>query len=108
MAVAKLYAHHCHCQPLPLFRIEQVRENAETFSWEVIYAILAVASRFSDDASLQDDYICQPPEYADKALLLVMRKVTEGRVELSTLQALCLLAFVDLTGMSKITPVIYG
>jgi hypothetical protein len=102
LAVTKLYSYHCHCQPLPLFRLDQLRECPETYNWEVLFAILAVALRFSDDTSLRDDMVRRSREYAERSLQLVMKKVTEGKVELSTLQALCLLAFKNFTGMSWI------
>lgn len=70
----------------------------ETYSWEVLYAILAVALRFLDDASSRDDILHKSQRYAEKSLKLVMKTVTEGTVQISTLQALCLLTLIDITG----------
>lgn len=100
LAVVKLFAYHCHCQPLPLFHIEHLLESAETYNWEVLLAILAVALRFSDDVAFHGDKLQHSHIYAEKAIQLVMRKVAAGEVRISSLQALCLLVFVDLTGSS--------
>lgn len=69
---------------------------------EVIYAILALTIRFSDETFSADrDFSTLANKYAEMARTLVMERVSEGPVELSTLQCLCLLSLVDFT--SKIS-----
>ncbi len=60
---------------------------------EVIYAILGLSLRFSDEAI--DDLL--ENGYAESARKIVMSRVAEGLVELSTLQTLCLLSLIDFT-----------
>lgn len=95
----ELYAYHCHCQPLPIFQIEHLRENFKEYSWDVLFAILATAVRFLDSPASTEVQLQHSRSYAEKSWRLIMSKFIEGVVELSTLQALCLLIFVDLTSM---------
>jgi hypothetical protein len=64
---------------------------------ELIFAILALALRFSDHPLSRDSLEQHTLDYADIARTMVMRRVSEGPVELSTLQSLCLLSLVDFT-----------
>lgn len=95
--IAKLYLEFCESQPLPLFHRPTFIPSLQTRDVEIIYAILALALRFSDsyeDASLLTEMV---NGYAEVARGLVMKRVSEGPVELSTLQCLCLLSLVDFT-----------
>ncbi|GAB1192365.1 hypothetical protein APSETT444_001556 [Aspergillus pseudonomiae] len=65
---------------------------------EVIYAILALSARFAEDQYRDsNDLAARTSGYTEVARSLVMRRVSEGSVELSTLQCLCLLSLVDFT-----------
>jgi hypothetical protein len=66
---------------------------------EVTFAMLALASRFSYSHSNRTEFTCLVNEYAEVARGLIMKRVSEGPVELSTLQCLCLLSLVDFTSM---------
>lgn len=97
--IAKLYLEFCESQPLPLFHRPTFIPSLQTRDVEIIYAVLALALRFSDsheDANLQIELV---NGYAEVARGLVMKRVSEGPVELSTLQCLCLLSLVDFTSM---------
>lgn len=99
LEVSKLYAQRCHCQPLPLFRAGELPANIDNYGWDVLLAILAVALRFSDDPGSLDGLAAHHSQiYADKSLQFITTTVIQGKVALGTVQALCLLAFVDLTG----------
>lgn len=59
--------------------------------------MMALALRFSDLQYKTTDVMEVVNTYAEVARGLVMKRVSEGPVELSTLQCLCLLSLVDFT-----------
>ena len=63
---------------------------------ELLFAILALTARFSGDAALRE---YREEELVEASRAVVMQKVCDGTVELSTLQALCILSLVDFTSM---------
>jgi hypothetical protein len=97
--LAELYLLYCESQPLPLFHRSSFINSLQTRDIEIIYAILALSLRFSN--SHRDAHILseQVNSYAEVARGLVMKRVSEGPVEVSTLQCLCLLSLVDFTSM---------
>lgn len=89
---------YCESQPLPLFHRSSFIVSLQTRDVEIIYAMLALSSRFSDDYRHRaSDMTELVNSYAEVARGLVMKRVSEGPVELSTLQCLCLLSLVDFT-----------
>lgn len=62
--------------------------------------MMALALRFSDSQYKTMDVMEVVNTYAEVARGLVMKRVSEGPVELSTLQCLCLLSLVDFTSKS--------
>ncbi|KAJ5584188.1 uncharacterized protein N7459_003988 [Penicillium hispanicum] len=95
--IAELYLLYCDSQPLPLFHRDSFLASLQKRDIEIIYAVLALSLRFSDtyrDASGLTKLI---NGYAEVARGLVMKRVSEGPVEISTLQCLCLLSLVDFT-----------
>ncbi|OJJ44121.1 hypothetical protein ASPZODRAFT_72610 [Penicilliopsis zonata CBS 506.65] len=98
LAIAELYLIYCDCQPLPLFHRDSFIAGLGGREPEIIYAILALAIRFSEDTYRDtEDLVKQINGYAEVARSLVMKRVSQGPVELSTLQCLCLLSLVDFT-----------
>lgn len=95
--VAELYLLYCDSQPLPLFYRDSFLASLQTREVEVIYAILALSLRFSESYHSINDLTDVVNGYAEVARGLVMKRVSEGPVELSTLQCLCLLSLVDFT-----------
>lgn len=95
--VAKLYLMYCDCQPLPLFHSQTFMQSLRTRDPEIIYAIIALAMRFVDDMVLHgfEDADKRSGDFAEKAREIVMKRVSRGPVELSTLQCLCLLSLID-------------
>lgn len=59
--------------------------------------MMALALRFSDSQDKTVDVMEAINTYAEVARGLVMKRVSDGPVELSTLQCLCLLSLVDFT-----------
>lgn len=66
---------------------------------EVIFSILALAMRFSDDDIFRDSQSELITGYVEAAQSIISARIFGGRVELSTLQSLCLLSLVDFTSM---------
>ncbi|PYH40757.1 putative C6 transcription factor [Aspergillus saccharolyticus JOP 1030-1] len=98
LSIAELYLLYCDGQPLPLFHRHSFLHSLPTRDPELIYAILALSVRFSnDEASSPDELPSLINGYTEVARSLVMKRVSEGPVELSTLQSLCLLSLVDFT-----------
>lgn len=96
-SIAQLYLDFCESQPLPLFHRPTFIASLDTRDVEIVYAILALTLRFSD--SYEGDHLLTEVvnSYAEVARGLVTRRVSEGPVEISTLQCLCLLSLVDFT-----------
>ncbi|KAJ5414353.1 C6 transcription factor [Penicillium cosmopolitanum] len=99
MPIAELYLLYCDSQPLPLFHRSSFLASLPTRDVEIIYAIFALSLRFSDTYHNSRDLAEQVNGYAEVARGLVMKRVSEGPVEVSTLQCLCLLSLVDFTSM---------
>ncbi|KAJ5726694.1 C6 transcription factor [Penicillium malachiteum] len=95
--IAELYLLYCESQPLPLFHRETFLTSLQGRDIEIIYGILALSLRFSDSYLNFRDPTGQVNSYAEVARGLVMKRVSEGPVEISTLQCLCLLSLVDFT-----------
>lgn len=101
-----LYFQYCHKQPLWLFDPDGL-SMPEGCRNEVIFGILALALRYSNNDFLhgRTDQLCR--RYAEAACSLVMLRITQGTVDLSTMQSLCLIALAEyiskwlLTHMTK-------
>lgn len=93
LTAGEIYLQYCDCQPLPLFHRRSFIQSLKNRDSELLFAIIALASRFSDDFTFQSSV----EEYVEASRVVVMRRVSLGKVELSTIQALCLLSLVDFT-----------
>lgn len=66
--------------------------------------MLALSIRFDEESSQDNESLADLVNgYAEAARTLVIRRVLEGPVELSTLQCLCLLSLVDFTSRDNPT-----
>lgn len=97
MSIAKTYLLYCDCQPLPVFCRKEFIETLSERDPEVILSILALAIRFSDEDVFRDNQFELVAGYVEAARSIISGKIFGGRVELSTLQSLCLLSLVDFT-----------
>ncbi|GKZ71426.1 hypothetical protein AnigIFM60653_007909 [Aspergillus niger] len=96
LSMAELYLTYCHSQPLPLFQKEGFLDSLGSRDPEIVYAMLALSIRFSpEESSRTGGFTSLINGYTEVARGLVMRRVSEGPIELSTLQSLCLLSLVD-------------
>ena len=97
-SAAEAYLLYCDCQPLPLFDRSSFNNNLKDRDAEVLLSILGLALRFTDfPAEVKD-----ASRYVELARTIISRKIFEGKVELSTIQSLCLLSLIDFTGMHRI------
>ena len=64
----------------------------------MLLSILAIALRFTEDQQSRINHARLINGYVEAARTIVSKQVFEGAVELSTIQALCLLTIVDFTG----------
>lgn len=97
VASAELYLLYCDCQPLALFDRDSFIRTLESRDPEVLLSMLALASRFSDDPNVRANLTEIVKSYVEAARGLVIRRLSDGPIELSTLQSLCLLSLVDFT-----------
>lgn len=97
LEVADLYLKYCDCQPLPLFDPSSFKRTLHNRDPEILYCIFSLAIRFSKDNSGDQDNAHQTTNFPRLARALAMNRITEGRIELSTLQTLCMLSILDQT-----------
>ena len=96
-----MYLLYCDCQPLPLFDRESFISTLETRDPEVLLSLLALASRFSNTNNNAHTNLSEIVNgYVETARSLVMRRLSDGPIELSTLQSLCLLSLIEFTSKS--------
>lgn len=67
---------------------------------EVLFSILALAFRFSEDQSFYDGQENPTSDWVEAARKIISKKIFNGTVELSTIQSLCLISLIDFTGMT--------
>lgn len=97
VAAAELYLLYCDCQPLPLFDRDSFINTLETRDPEVLLSMLALTSRFSNDVNTRSNLFEIVKGYIEAARGLVIRRLSDGPIELSTLQSLCLMSLVEFT-----------
>jgi hypothetical protein len=97
VATTELYLIYCDCQPLPLFERSTLVRTLRDRDPEILFSILALTIRFSGDPFFQENLSELTEKYSETARTMVIQRVSEGPIELSTLQSLCLLSLVDFT-----------
>ncbi|KAM3088829.1 hypothetical protein ACMFMG_000456 [Clarireedia jacksonii] len=95
--IATTYLIYCDCQPIPLFHRKHFVEHFANRNPEVIFSVSALAIRFLDEDFSHQNMIELANGYAETARTIVSGSIFGGRVEISTLQSLCLLSLVDFT-----------
>ncbi|KAL4956128.1 hypothetical protein BDW69DRAFT_97618 [Aspergillus filifer] len=96
--MAETFLLYCESQPLPLFHPDSFVATFPNSSLDVVFAVLAAVFRFSDvaDLSTWKDALPNPADCKREAHRLAMGRIANGRIELATLQTLCLLAITEL------------
>lgn len=95
----ELYLTFCNSQPLPLFSHRTSVASISNRDPELVFAVEAAGLRFRG-LGVKDSLI--EPEIRskiDRASQLVMNRMADGNVELSTIQTLCILSMLEFTGM---------
>ncbi|RDW82934.1 hypothetical protein BP5796_04425 [Coleophoma crateriformis] len=95
--IVKLYIQYCDCQPLSLFDTNHLCQYFKSYSLAIQYLVLATALRFSKDPVIQEKQQPLAQELLDRARRLVFEDIVNDNVELSTLQALSLHAYLDIS-----------
>ncbi|KAH7126053.1 hypothetical protein EDB81DRAFT_203261 [Dactylonectria macrodidyma] len=90
----QLYLTWCHNQPIALFREERFLESLKDRDREVLLAIKALSLRFPP-GTLTPQKRERLQAMAKSSRRLVMDRIADGQVRLSTLQTLCLLSQLD-------------
>lgn len=85
-----LYFKFCHRQPIWCFERDQV-SNHGAIPEELACSILALTSRFSEKRD-------RLQLYGETAKTLIMLRVANGSVELTTIESLCLLSYSAFIG----------
>ncbi|KAJ5292959.1 uncharacterized protein N7443_008912 [Penicillium atrosanguineum] len=97
LALINLYRIFCNFQPLPLFPREGSYASLASRDPELVLAMEALGVRFLG-RGVQDSQTNEQITFKTKmASQLVMARLTEGNVELSTIQTLCLLSMLEFT-----------
>jgi hypothetical protein len=94
--VARAYLKYCECQPIPLFDETTFVQSLPNREPELVYSVFAIATRFCDNTQIPHPSLDQISHYCEAAYRLVMTRLIDGNVELSTLQTLCLLSLLYL------------
>jgi hypothetical protein len=89
----EMYLRYCDCQPIPLFQRESFLRSLDSREPELLFALLALAGRFLEPPTLRSS----TDDFLENSRRMIMGRICEGNVELSTLQTLCLLSMVDFT-----------
>ncbi|KAK6587513.1 hypothetical protein PZA11_000803 [Diplocarpon coronariae] len=97
LGAAQTYLNYCDCQPLPLFQRSNFLLTLKDRQPEVVYSILALASRFISNNVPCNDQARLISGYVEAARTINSKKLFEGAVDLSTIQSMCLLTLVDFT-----------
>ncbi|KPM36566.1 hypothetical protein AK830_g9984 [Neonectria ditissima] len=94
LEAGQLYLTWCHNQPIALFKEEGFSNTLKDRDGEVVLAIKALSLRFPPGSmSSQAKYGLE--EMAKTSRRLVLDRIADGHVRLSTLQTLCLLSQID-------------
>ncbi|KAI9040583.1 Zn(II)2Cys6 transcription factor [Aspergillus affinis] len=88
--------------PLPLFHIATFLQSYDSRDAEVQLAIQALGQRFNDRGVADPEVNRQVQDWTESSRRMVMSRLAEGAVELSTLQAMCLLTMIDYTNSNII------
>lgn len=95
--MAQTYLSWSHCQPVTLFDLDTFVESIQSRDKELLASLQAITGRFPP-GSLTPEKQERVSGMATMARRAVMIRITDGEVELSTLQSLCLLSIVDFAG----------
>lgn len=91
---------YCHRQPIWCFERGEV-SNPDLLPGELACSILALTSRWSEERD-------QMRLNGDNAKSLIMLRIANGTVELTTIESLCLLSYSSFIGMRNMVLICRG
>jgi hypothetical protein len=97
-SLVALYIHTIADQPLPLFDVEMLPEQATKFSSAVLASFLALTVRFSTDDFFKDVRSQAVEFYKSSARDLVFKQIAEPTGSVDVLQSFCLLCLSEIFG----------
>lgn len=97
----ELYLLYCNSQPLLLFPSGISAVSLGRREPELVAAMKALGIRFSGRGVKQAQTETQIKQSSNEACHLVMARLSNGNVELSTIQTLCLLSMLEFTGKAS-------
>lgn len=86
-----LYFKYCHRQPIWCFERDEVSDYS-SLPEELMCSVMALTSRFTDNRD-------RVQLYGKEAKGLIMMRIANGTVDLTTLECLCLLSYSSFLGM---------
>lgn len=95
---AELFLTFCNSQPLPLFSQSVPLASLRSRDPELLLAMDAHCIRFQGLGIKDREIELEIKAKTERACQLVMGRLADGSVELSTIQALCLLSLLEFTG----------
>ncbi|KAL3461649.1 hypothetical protein BJX64DRAFT_152259 [Aspergillus heterothallicus] len=93
----QLFWTYCNFQPLTLFRHPTFPGTADNRDPELLLAIQSLGLRFSGAGISEPEIKRQITNWTEDARRRVATRISEGSIELSTLQTLCILVLIDHT-----------
>lgn len=93
----RLYFIWCHNQPITLFREDAFLESLESRDYGLLLALQALGLRFTQNPVTPAKKV-RLDDMARLSRQRTMDCVVNSRVNLSTLQSLCLLSMIDMAG----------
>lgn len=99
-----MYRIFCNYQPLPLFPREVSSASLASRDPELVLAIEALGTRFLGKGVKESRIEKQIKVKTKRASKMAITRLAEGSVELSTIQTLCLLSFLEFTGKLSTNP----
>lgn len=85
-----LYFKYCHRQPIWCFERKDVDDH-DSIPEELLHSILALTSRFAEKLE-------QRQPFFHNAKTVIMLRVANGMVEITTIESLCLLSYTSFIG----------
>lgn len=98
--IGEVYMRFCANQPLPLFPAEGFVESLFTRADVTLFAIIAISLRYTRKAR-DGSHFLDSQAFRDAAQSRIMANIGQGKVDITTLQALCIVVIYDFVGKNE-------
>ena len=95
------YFQYCHMQPLWLVDRNDLADLEECCE-EIVLSLLALSLRYSRHPFFERGSEAMSNKYAQLAREHIMFRIAQGKIALSTIQGLCMLAFANFLGENNV------